>query len=211
MSDTLETRNAIAGLRFGAIGKRAVHACIDMQRLFAEETEWAAPVVHAIEPVVRRIVAHAPHLTIFTRFLTPEHVEDAKGQWQIYYRHWKSVLASNIEHDLLDLLPPLRHFVPPARVIDKYVHSAFEAQAFQGALDELNADTIIFTGVETDVCVLATALTAVDRGYRTILVSDAIASSNKASHRAALDGIYPRFDQQVELIDTDTLLKAWSP
>ena len=42
-------------------------------------------------------------------------------------------------------------------------------------------------------------------------VSDAIASSNEASHEAAFDGIYPRFDQQVELIDTDTLLKAWTP
>lgn len=203
--------SSIDGLRFGAIGKRAVHACIDMQRLFAEETEWASPVVHAIEPRIRRIVTRAPHLTLFTRFLTPARAEDAKGQWRIYYRHWKSVLTSNIDSDLLDLLPPLRPFVPPARIIDKYVHSAFEAPEFQQTLDELNADTIIFTGVETDVCVLATALTAVDRGYRTILVSDAIASSNAASHDAAFEGIYPRFDQQVELIDTDTLLKAWSP
>jgi len=201
----------IQGLRFGAIGRRAVHAAIDMQRLFAEGTEWASPVVHAIEPRVSRITAHAPHLTLFTRFLTPERAEDAQGQWQIYYRHWKSVLASNLGSDLLDLLPPLRRFVPPARIIDKYVHSAFEAPAFQDALDELKADTIIFTGVETEVCVLATALTAVDRGYRTILISDAIASSSPPGHRSALDDIYPRFDQQVELIDTDSLLKAWAP
>jgi nicotinamidase-related amidase len=109
------------------------------------------------------------------------------------------------------LVEPLRPFVPPARVIDKYAHSAFEAEAFQDALDELGADTIIFTGVETDVCVLATALTAIDRGYRTILVSDAIASSSPPGHRASLESVYPRFDQQVELIDTDTLLKAWTP
>jgi nicotinamidase-related amidase len=202
---------SIAGLRFGAIGKRAVHAAIDMQRLFGENTEWASPVVHAIEPKVSRICAHAPHLTLFTRFLTPERAEDANGQWQIYYRHWKSVLASNLDPDLLDLLPPLRRFTPPARVIDKYAHSAFEAAEFQAALDDLKADTIIFTGVETDVCVLTTALTAVDRGYRTILISDAIASSSPEGHRAALAGIYPRFDQQVELIDTDSLLKAWTP
>ena len=201
----------IEGLRFGTIGKRAVHAAIDMQRLFAEESEWASPVVHAIEPKVSRICAHAPHLTLFTRFLTPERAEDAQGQWQIYYRHWRSVLASNLGPDLLDLLPPLRRFVPPARVIDKYVHSAFEAPAFQQALDDLDADTIIFTGVETDVCVLATALTAVDRGYRTILISDAIASSSPPGHRSALEDIYPRFDQQVELIDTNALLKAWTP
>ncbi|TMJ43124.1 MAG: cysteine hydrolase, partial [Alphaproteobacteria bacterium] len=88
---------------------------------------------------------------------------------------------------------------------------AFEAPEFQRALDDLDADTIIFTGVETDVCVLASALTAVDRGYRTILVSDAIASSSPPGHRSALDDIYPRFDQQVELIDTNALLRAWAP
>jgi nicotinamidase-related amidase len=59
--------------------------------------------------------------------------------------------------------------------------------------------------------VLATALTAIDRGYRTIFISDAIASSSPEGHRASLDSVYPRFDQQVELIDTETLLKAWSP
>jgi nicotinamidase-related amidase len=202
---------SIAGLRFGPLGGRAVHAAIDMQRLFAEETEWASPVVYDIAPRVSRIVAHAPQLTLFTRFLTPAHAEDAKGQWQIYYRHWNSVLAGNIRADLLDLIPPLRRFVPPARVIDKYVHSAFEVPQFESALDELGADTIIFTGVETDVCVLATALTAIDRGYRTILVSDAIASSSPPGHSASLESIYPRFDQQVEVVDTDTLLKAWAP
>jgi nicotinamidase-related amidase len=201
----------IEGLRFGPIGKRAVHACIDMQRLFAEESEWASPVVYEIAPRLSRIVAHAPQLTLFTRFLTPERAEEAKGQWQIYYRHWKSVLRNSVDADLLDLIPPLRRFVPPARVIDKYVHSAFEAPAFQKTLDELRADTIIFTGVETDVCVLATALTAIDRGYRTILVSDAIASSSPPGHRASLESVYPRFDQQVELISTDALLKAWAP
>jgi nicotinamidase-related amidase len=201
----------ISGLRFGAIGQRAVHAAIDMQRLFAEETEWASPVVYDIAPRIARICAHAPQLTLFTRFLTPKRAEDAEGQWQIYYRHWRSVLSSHIDADLLDLIEPLRRFVPPARVIDKYVHSAFEAPRFQEALDELKADTIIFTGVETDVCVLATALTAIDRGYRTILVSDAIASSSPEGHRSSLDSVYPRFDQQVELIDTDSLLKAWAP
>jgi nicotinamidase-related amidase len=203
--------SAIEGLRFGAIGKHAVHAAIDMQRLFAEGTEWASPTVHAIEPKVSRICAHAPHLTLFTRFLTPERLEDAHGQWQIYYRHWRSLLASRLDSGLLDLLPPLRRFIPPARIIDKYVHSAFEARAFQQALDELAADTIIFSGVETDVCVLATALTAVDRGYRTILISDAIASSSPQGHDAALAGIYPRFDQQIEVIDTRSLLEAWVP
>jgi PhnB protein len=35
------------------------------------------------------------------------------------------------------------------------------------------SDTLILTGAETDVCVLSTALGAIDHGYRVIIVEDA--------------------------------------
>jgi nicotinamidase-related amidase len=200
----------IEGLRFGPI-ENAVHICVDMQRLFAEGTEWASPVVQAIEPLVARVCAHSPERTIFTRFLTPKRAENAQGQWKTYYKRWKSVTTSVMDAGLLELLPQLRGFAPPARVIDKYVHSGFENSQLQKTLDGFGAKTTIFTGVETDVCVLATALTAIDRGYRTILISDAIASSNPNGHRACFDSVFTRFDEQCEVIDTKTLLAAWKP
>lgn len=201
----------IAGLRFGPIGRRAVHVAIDMQQVFAEGSEWATPATLVIAPRVARIAAHAPGRTIFTRFLSPNAAREAPGQWQVFYRRWASVLAGNNDPGIFDLLPVLRPFVPPARVVDKFTHSAYEAQGFQPALDALGADTIILTGVETDVCVLATAMTAIDRGLRTILVSDAIASASAEGHASAMTAIYPRFDQQIEVIDTATLLEAWMP
>lgn len=202
---------SIQGLRFGPITRHAVHAAIDMQRLFAEETEWASPGVHAIAPNVARICAHAPERTIFTRFLTPRRIEDAKGQWKAYYQRWQSVLAGNHPKDIFELVPELRGFAPPARVVDKYTHSAYEAPAFQKALDELDAAILVMSGVETEVCVLATALTAIDRGLRVILVSDAITSSQPEAHAAALDVIYPRFNMQVESVTVDELLAEWKP
>lgn len=57
---------------------------------------------------------------------------------------------------------------------------------------------------------LATALTAVDRGYRTILVVDAITSSSPAGHDASLEAVFPRFDMQVETVTSHDLLKAWA-
>lgn len=64
-------------------------------------------------------------------------------------------------------------------------------------------------GIETDVFVLATAMSAVDLGYRVIIVSDAVASSDMASHEACLQLVYPRFDQQIEIADLPTVLDAW--
>ena len=70
---------------------------------------------------------------------------------------------------------------------------------------------MILTGVETDVCVLATALSAVDRGFRVIVVSDAVASSDMDSHRACLELVYPRYDQQIELVTCEELLASGWP
>ncbi|MGQ0485046.1 MAG: cysteine hydrolase [Hyphomicrobiales bacterium] len=200
-----------SGLRFGPLGKHTVHVAIDMQVVFAENSEWATPATLEIAPQVARIAAHAPQRTIFTRFLTPRSAHEVPGQWQNYYRRWASVLADRNDPAIYDLLPVLKPFVPPARVVDKYAHSAFEAASFKPTLDALLADTLVLTGVETDVCVLATAMTAIDRGLRTILVGDALASSSRQGHESAMTAIYPHFDQQVETIDTATLLEEWKP
>jgi nicotinamidase-related amidase len=50
-------------------------------------------------------------------------------------------------------------------------------QLLQGS----SIDTLIVTGGETDVCVLATVLGGIDRGYRVVVVSDALCSSTDDS------------------------------
>ena len=47
---------------------------------------------------------------------------------------------------------------------------------------ELEADALIVSGSETDVCVLATVLDAVDIGYRVIVVRDAVCNSSDEGH-----------------------------
>jgi nicotinamidase-related amidase len=65
---------------------------------------------------------------------------------------------------------------PPATVIDKPAYSAFSESILAAFLRDKNIDTLI-TGSETDECVLATVLDAVDMGFRVIVVEDALCSS----------------------------------
>lgn len=81
------------------------------------------------------------------------------------------------------------------------------------ALDQLlsvgQVDTIFLTGGETDICVLATALGAIDRGFRLILIEEALCSSSDRTHDELMDLYSSRFDTQIELIATDALLVNW--
>jgi len=46
-----------------------VHLCVDMQKLFAEPTEWKTLWMDRIRPRVHRLVSASPERTIFTRFV----------------------------------------------------------------------------------------------------------------------------------------------
>ena len=77
-------------------------------------------------------------------------------------------------------MPPLAVLCPPATLIDKTRYSAFAEPRLIEHLRRREADAVIVSGSETDVCVLATVLDAVDIGYRIIVVRDAVCSSHES-------------------------------
>ena len=48
------------GLRFGPLGENWIHLCIDMQRMFAEETDWHTPWMERVLPNVVSLVELDP-------------------------------------------------------------------------------------------------------------------------------------------------------
>lgn len=93
----------------------------------------------------------------------------------------------------LEIVSPLARFVPPATVIDKPGYSAFFATALQSFLAKKNVNTLIISGSETDVCVLATVLDAFDRGFRVIVVGDELCSPSNQGHDALIMLYQTRF------------------
>jgi nicotinamidase-related amidase len=188
----------------------AVHLCIDMQRIFAPGAPWATPWMERVLPKVEELVAHAPERTVFTRFLTPRAAQEMPGIWQAYYKKWEALTRERIpDESLLDLVPSLGRFVPPAHVFDKFVYSAFATRALHEFLRQRRVDTLIVSGSETDVCVLSTVLNAIDLGYRVVIARDAICSSSDKSHDAVIGIYHERFDVQIVTADTGEILRAW--
>jgi nicotinamidase-related amidase len=180
-----------------------------MQRIFSSDGPWPTPWMERVLPVVAEIAGRFPERTVFTRFITPQRPEGMPGMCQRYYERWRNTTQEHIDPRLLELMPPLARFVPPATVIDKTRYSAFVGSSLLAHLIDRQADGLIVTGSETDVCVLATVLGAVDLGYRVIVVRDAICSSSDEGHEALLRVYHGRYSEQIETVDAEEVLRRW--
>jgi nicotinamidase-related amidase len=196
-------------LRYGAPGENAVHVCVDMQKMFAEATEWKMPWLPRVLPNVAAITSAYPERTIFTRFIPAGKPGHGVGMWRHYYERWGSMTIDQLGQEMIGLVPELAQFVPPARTFDKHVYSPWTGSDLHQQLRGAGVETIIITGGETDVCVLATMLGAIDWGFRVILVTDALCSSADETHDAMMDVYMNRFGQQVECVTTETILNSW--
>lgn len=190
---------------------RTIHLCIDMQQIFSGAGLWAAPWVDRTLPAIIQIAEHARERTVFTRFIPPETAEEARGTWKRYFQEWEGATLERVDPAMLELLPPLADIADRATTtIDKRTYSAFLGTPLQRILQARSADGVVVTGAETDVCVLASVLDAVDLGYPIFLITDAVCSSTDQSHDAVLTLYRTRFFQQIQTLTTEQLLQIWS-
>jgi hypothetical protein len=80
-----------------------------------------------VTPKVEQLVARAPERTIFTRFIPPEKPENAPGRWARLLRKVVSCNRRQIDNRLIDLLPALARYAPPAGIFDKTVCTPLSA------------------------------------------------------------------------------------
>jgi nicotinamidase-related amidase len=123
-----------------------------MQRIFSVEGVWPTPWMDRVLPIVATLAERYPERTIFTRFIPPERPDQMPGMWQHYYMRWRQATREYLDRRLLELMPPLSVLCPPARVIDKTRYSAFAEPNLLAHLQERQADALIISGSETDVC-----------------------------------------------------------
>lgn len=197
------------GLRHGPLGEGCLHLCVDMQRLFAPGGPWETPWAQKVLPAIEELTARHARQTLFTRFIPAARPGAGPGSWARYYRRWADVTRARIPPELIGLMPSLARFAPPAKVLDKHVYSPWTEGRLDAMLSGSNVDTLVVTGGETDICVLATALGAVDRGFRLVLVADALCSSADRTHDALMELYRSRFSEQIELAGTDEVLDGW--
>jgi biuret amidohydrolase len=109
-------------------------------------------------------------------------------------------------HAIIDEASPL----PGEPVIDKPGFGAFYATDLELILKTLGVSALTIAGVTTDICVHSTLREAVDRGFECTTVSDACAAGDSTVHEAMLACIAGEGGILGRVVDTDTVVTAWS-
>lgn len=81
---------------------------------------------------------------------------------------------------------PLKTLLSPAQPLIKETFGCFGCDDFLNALSARKGHTLALTGIETHVCVLQTAMEALQRGYRVQVVADAVSSRSPYNKEVAL-------------------------
>ena len=103
------------------------------------------------------------------------------------------------DHAIIDELAPK----PGELVVNKTSAGVFNSTSIDQTLKNLGITGLVMTGVSTNTCVETTARDASDRGYESILVEDACASFEEASHVATLRTFARMFG---EVLTTDEVI-----
>lgn len=181
---------------------------IDMQKLFLteEKSPWASSRLMSIIPNIENLIKNiGKKNVIFTRFVPPRKWQDEVGSWRTYYRLNKMITRDNIGNEPLEIIDKLDQYVSKNSVVNRTKSSSvFTGKSFQTKIK--STKFLIFVGIETDYCVLASVIDAMNRGYYVIVVSDACGSTAKGGHKNALR-IFERFPEQLWITTTNSLIK----
>ncbi|AEM39289.1 isochorismatase hydrolase [Pyrolobus fumarii 1A] len=129
------------------------------------------------------------------------YTNDAHYPFDFEVKHWgpHAVRGSEEAQVVPELRPTEKDYVVLKRRYD-----AFFATDLDLLLRELGIDTVVLTGVATDICVLHTAAGAFFRGYKVIVVKDATAGVTKDRHNFALE--YMRQVYGAEVLSSEELI-----
>jgi nicotinamidase-related amidase len=100
-----------------------------------------------------------------------------------------SVSTTQYAKALGNTVPEIASLMPDTAAFDKQAFSCFGSDAFCASLKRVpgQRNTLLLCGMESHICVMQTALTALNEGYIVHIASDAISSRTQSNWRTGID------------------------
>jgi maleamate amidohydrolase len=184
------------GNRIG-FGERPALLVIDFMQGYTTEGAplYAPGVVSAVAETVdlldaaRRTGIPVVHTNIRYH---PGHFADG-GMWVRKAPVMKDMVEGNPLAAFCPEVTPLKHEV----VISKQYASAFFGTSLAPMLHAMGVDTVVLTGCSTSGCIRASAVDAVQHGFRTIVVRECVGDRHDGPHEANLFDIDNKYGDVV--------------
>ena len=96
---------------------------------------------------------------------------------------------------------------PEEPVVIKHSYAGFTGTVLEAVLRDMGAQTLVFAGVQTQVCVESTVREAHAKGYTAVVVRDGVGSHSPALHDASLTNVQFLFG---EVCAAQDVAQAWS-
>jgi nicotinamidase-related amidase len=91
-------------------------------------------------------------------------------------------------------------------IITKHTASIFIGTDFERMVRNAGITTIVFTGIATELGIESSAIDALNRDFYSVVVSDAVSSSDKDAHTCSLQNM----ERYLTVVSTNELANVWS-
>jgi nicotinamidase-related amidase len=194
------------GIKIG-FGERPALIVIDMINGFTDATmPLGAPLesqLAAQKPLID--VAHERNIpVIFSTVIYNDHDLKDAGLWAI---KMKGTLTLKAGTPAIEVDKRLDMRKTDSLLVKKYA-SCFFGTDLASRLMNLHADTLIITGCTTSGCVRATAVDAVQNGFRPMVVKEACGDRSQAAHDQSLFDLNAKYADVVGLDETLQYMKT---
>ena len=185
-------------------GRRPALVVVDVNRGF---TDPASPLVCELDDVVdaiARLLAGFRAAGLPVAFTTVAYDEAGKRAAAVFIEKVPALLTLEAGSGWEEIDPRIAP-VGEEPVLTKLWASAFHGTSFASFLTEHGCDSLVVTGASTSGCIRATAVDALQHGYRVLVPRDAVGDRNPAAHEANLYDIDTKYG---DVVSTDEVLAA---
>jgi nicotinamidase-related amidase len=155
-----------------------------------------------IIPDIQRLLNFARENKIPVIYVNDAHLPNVDTEFDVWPQH---AVAGTWGAQVVDELKPKKGDF----VIEKRRYSAFHGTGLDQLLRELKVDTLILTGVVTDICIQHTAADAFFRGYKIIVPEDCVETIDEQTQKAALDYLKRVYGSEITRAD-ELMKRKWS-
>jgi len=155
-----------------------------------------------IIPNVKQLLSFARENKIPVVYVSDAHLPSVDTEFNVWGQH---AVAGTWGAQVVDELVPRKGDF----ILQKRRYSGFQGTDLDQLLRDLEVDTLILTGVVTDICIQHTAADAFFKGYRTTVPKDCVEAIDDQTQMSALN--YMQRVYRCEITEADKIMKRkWS-